>query len=149
MTSKEMKNFLSFINSCSYSDTQAWIFENRTGNIRAGRTDCRSSPIPCFYFAHDCRNRPFCSPAFIHKFFSEISADTLCVFLPIYIKMSRRSRLLCYYSTFPRKLQPGNHDRTQQIFKTVLAIILPHQYNILLWVKSLLPRLTTINPQKK
>ena len=69
MTSKEMKNFLSFINSCSYSDTQAWIFENRTGNIRAGRTDCRSSPIPCFYFAHDCRNRPFCSPAFIHNFF--------------------------------------------------------------------------------
>lgn len=50
---------------------------------------------------------------------------------------------------FPGNCNRGNHDQTQQIFKTVLAIILPHQYNILLWVKSLLPRLTTVNPQKK
>ena len=148
MTSKEMKNFLSFINSCSYSDTQAWIFENRTGNIRAGRTDCRSSPIPCFYFAHDCRNRPFCSPAFIHNFFRNFSRYVLRFSADLHKDEPEIPDSFAIIVPFPGNCNRGSRP-TQQIFKTVLAIILPHQYNILLWVKSLLPRLTTINPQKK
>ena len=35
--------------------------------IIRNRTDCCFLYIPCIYFAHDYRNRPFCSPAFFRK----------------------------------------------------------------------------------
>lgn len=38
------------------------------GIIIRNRTDCCFHYIPCVYFAHDYRNRPFCSPAFFVRF---------------------------------------------------------------------------------
>ena len=41
--------------------------------LTSNRTDCCLInffvPILCCYFAHDYRNRPFCSPAFFFEFF--------------------------------------------------------------------------------
>ena len=37
--------------------------------IIRNRTDRCFLYIPCVYFAHDYRNRPFCSPAFFFEFY--------------------------------------------------------------------------------
>lgn len=41
--------------------------------LTSNRTDCCLInffvPILCCYFAHDYRNRPFCSPAFFFEFY--------------------------------------------------------------------------------
>ena len=108
MTSKEMKNDSSFTNSCSYSDVQAW-------NLKTEQEISEWTEQTAAHFPFHISTSPM-TVATVHS-----------VHLPLSLKCWKKhepgvSRLLCYYITFPRKLQ--------HIPNTVLAIISPNLYNI-------------------
>ena len=70
--------------------------------LTSNRTDCCLInffvPILCCYFAHDYRNRPFCSPAFFFEFYQLFCAAYNC---PQHIINAQNMNFKLFPDTFP------------------------------------------------